>query len=250
MIAAYCRVSTEDQNLERQVRNVLPAIEDRFDTDLDESVDEVAEFVADEDTGGDPVPLANGDVRLYFDRLTGTNTERDGYQDLMRDVEAGRVEAVVADSVSRVSRSLRDLDRTADRIVEDGEAELHLLKEGFKLIPGKDDPFQRAMFQLLGVFAELEAEMAQMRAREGLQARFEADEDYHHGRAPLGFRKTGGDLVQGPMYDTVCVVLEDVVNDDLSKRKAAKELDTSRRTINRCLDRAEMYGLDTGGKNE
>jgi len=248
VIAAYCRVSTDDQKLTRQVRNVLPAVEDRFDVELDQEVDEVAEYVAEDATGSDTIVLAAGDVQLYYDRLTGTDTERSGYQDLMQDVGDGNADAVVADSVSRVSRSLRDLDRTADRIVEDADAELHLLKEGFRLIPGKDDPFQRAMFQLLGVFAELEAEMAQMRAREGLQARFEADEDYHHGRAPLGFRKTGGDLVQGPMYDTVSVVLADVHSGDLSKRKAAKELDTSRRTINRCLDRAEMYGLDTGGE--
>jgi len=155
----------------------------------------VAEFVADDTTGSDTIDLAGGDVRLYYDRLTGTDTERSGYQDLMRDVENGSVDAVVADSVSRVSRSVRDLDRTADRIIEDAGAELHLLKESFTLKPEKDDPFQKAMFQLLGVFAELEAEMAQLRAREGLQARFESDEDYHHGRAPLGFRKTGGDLV-------------------------------------------------------
>jgi hypothetical protein len=30
---------------------------------------------------------------------------------------------------------------------------------------------------------------------------------------------------------------------ELSKRKAAMELDTSRRTINRALDRSEVYGL-------
>jgi predicted DNA-binding protein (UPF0251 family) len=34
-----------------------------------------------------------------------------------------------------------------------------------------------------------------------------------------------------------------VQKDNLSKRQAAMELGTSRRTINRALERAEMYGL-------
>lgn len=248
MIAAYCRVSTEDQNLSRQVRSVLPYIEDNFDVEIDQSVTNVAEYVADDSTGSDPIDLAGGDVRLYYDRLTGTNTERDGYRDLIRDVEDDRADAVVADAVSRVSRSLRDLDATAERVVDDSDAELHLLKEGFRLVPGEKDPFQRAMFQLLGVFAELEAELAQMRAREGLQARFDSDEDYHHGRARLGFEKEDGELHPAPNYDMVCGVLSDVNRGVTSKRQAAKDLNTSRKTIDRCLEHPDLYGLN--GKSE
>lgn len=244
MIAAYARVSTSDQKLPRQVRNILPYVEKRFDVKIDRPVTDVAEYVADEDTSDEPVPLAAGDVTLYYDRLTGTNTDRDGYRDMMNAVETGHVDAVVSDAVSRMSRSLRDLDRTADRVVEDSDAELHLIKEGFQLIPGEDDPFQKAMFRLLGVFAELEAELAQMRAREGLQARMESDEDYRHGRAPLGFVKDEGGIRPGPEYDLVVSTLEDVQAGHLSKRKAATRLDTSRRTINRSLDeRGELYGL-------
>jgi hypothetical protein len=39
-------------------------------------------------------------------------------------------------------------------------------------------------------------------------------------------------------------VLEDVARDEKSKRQAAGELDTSRRTIQRAIeDRADLYGL-------
>lgn len=38
--------------------------------------------------------------------------------------------------------------------------------------------------------------------------------------------------------------LEAVQPNSLSKRKATQRLDTSRPTINRALDRAEMHGLD------
>lgn len=246
-IAAYARVSTPDQKLSRQVRNILTYLESQFDIEIDRDVNVVADYVADSDTSDEPVPLAGGDVTLYYDRLTGRNTNRDGYQSMMDAVENERFQVVVSDAVSRMNRSLRDLDRTAERVVGNTGAELHLIKEGFRLIPGQDDPFQRAMFQLLGVFAELEAELAHIRAREGLQTRMETDDDYSHGRAPLGFIKDGGHLRQGPNFDHVCMVLHQVVDGDLSKRKAAKELDTSRRTINRCIDeRPELYGLDTG----
>jgi DNA invertase Pin-like site-specific DNA recombinase len=223
---------------------VIPYVENSFDIDIDHDVREVADYVADENTGDEPIPLAGGEVMLYYDRFTGTNTDRDGYRDMMSAIDIGRVDAVVSDAVSRVSRYLRDLNRTAERVVEENGAELHLIKEGFQLIPGENDPFQRALFRLLGVFAELEAELAQMRAQEGLQTRMQSDEDYRHGRAPLGFVKDEGEIRPGPKYDHVCSVLDQVKKDELSKRKAAKELGTSRKTINRSLnERAELYGI-------
>lgn len=94
----------------------------------------------------------------------------------------------------------------------------------------------------MGVFAELEADMIQQRTREGLAARMDSD-DYHHGRAPLGFEKDDGQLIEGSEYDRVAAVLDMVQKDELSKRKPARELDTSRPTIDRALDRGELYGL-------
>ena len=46
------------------------------------------------------------------------------------------------------------------------------------------------------------------------------------------------------LADAVRTTLELVLDDELSKRKAAAELDTSRRTINRCLERLELYRLE------
>jgi DNA invertase Pin-like site-specific DNA recombinase len=98
------------------------------------------------------------------------------------------------------------------------------------------------MLQILGAFAELEAEMAQKRTKEGIRTRMENDE-YHHGPAPLGFQKNDGRLIEAENFDRVRSVLELIQADELSKRKAATELDASRKTINRALDRAELYGL-------
>ncbi|AFK18643.1 recombinase family protein [Haloferax mediterranei ATCC 33500] len=216
MIACYTRVSTEDQNLDRQIDATQKYAQRTFDVGLDE-------------------------LEVYRDKSTGTDTNRSAYKRMMSDVEAGAVDAVVVNSISRIARSIRDLDRTAERIGDCG-AELHIISEGFALRPDDDDPYQRAMFQLLGVFSELEARMAQQRTKEGIAVR-KQNEEYHHGPAPLGFEKDDGLLAEGENYDQVCAVLEMVTKENLSKRKAAKELQTSRATVDRCLDRGTLYGL-------
>lgn len=216
-VATYVRVSTEDQNLNRQLESTR-------------------EFAS--DLGADPA-----DVETYRDKSTGTNTNRDGFRQLLEDIDAGEYDAVVVHSVSRISRSIRDLDRVVERIVEENQTSLHIISESFDIRPDDDDPFQNAMLQLLGVFAELEAELAQKRTREGLATRMD-NEEYHHGPAPLGFKKNDGHLIEAENFDRVRTILAEVQADQLSKRKAARELDTSRRTINRALDRAELYSLN------
>ncbi len=216
MIACYCRVSTDDQSLDRQREATAAYAEHNFGAEL-------------------------GNLEFYTDKSTGTDTDRSGYHDLLDDLADRDIEAVVVNSVSRLSRSIRDLDQSVETIVDTHGSELHIISEGLR-ISGEEDPYQKAMLQLLGVFAELEAEMIRQRVREGIQTRMNNDE-YHHGPAPLGFEKNDGQLIQANQYDLVRTTLEMVQSDELSKRKAARELDTSRRTINRALDRAELYDL-------
>ena len=216
-IAGYARVSTTDQTLDRQLSGIFDYAEREFGTD-------------------------RSDVEIYRDKSTGTDVERSGYRDLVDAVESGAVDVVVVYEVSRVARSIRDLSRTADRVREAG-AELHVVSEGLTLQPGDDDPYQDALFQLLGVFAELEAKIKRKNVAEGIAAR-QQDEDYRHGPAPLGYEKEDGRLIEGPEYHRVVSVLDDVSSGELSKRKAAAELDTSRRTIQRAIEeRPELYGL-------
>lgn len=214
-VGSYCRVSTEEQTLDRQLEATRDYAED--------------------------LGVALADLEVYRDKSTGTNTSRDGYQSLMNDVETGEIDVVVAKSVSRVARSIRDLDRTAERVTDAG-AELHIVDEGLIMKADEEDPYQNALFRLLGVFAELEADLAQKRTQEGLAARMNAD-DYHHGPAPLGFDKNDGHLVEGENYGQVVGVLELVEKGELSKRKAARELDCSRSTIGRALERSDLYAI-------
>jgi DNA invertase Pin-like site-specific DNA recombinase len=214
-IGIYVRVSTEDQSVERQLDATTRYVDNRLDAGVDE-------------------------LEIYRDKSTGTDTERSGYQSMMADLEG--LEVVVVKSITRISRSIRDLDRTVERFAE-AETELRIIDEGLEIRPDDEDPFQRAVYQLLGVFAELEAAMIRMRTREGIAAR-QANDDYHHGRAPLGFEKADGRLIEGEAYDRTAAVLEMVQKENMSKRQAAKELETTRSTIGSALEeRPELYGV-------
>ena len=217
MIGCYCRVSTEDQSLDRQLTGTTEYAQQQLDTTL-------------------------GDVEIYRDKSTGTNTDRTGYKDMMTAVKDGEIEHVVAYELSRLSRSLRDLERTVDRIVEQNDVTLHFVSESLVFDADASDPFQRLQLQLLGAFAEFEASIRQQNTKEGLAARM-ANDEYHPGPPPLGFTKKNGRLIEGERYDRVVGILDMAQKDDLSKRKAAKELNTSRPTIDRCLNRTELYGL-------
>ena len=143
-VACYVRVSTEDQSLERQLSSTTAFAHD--------------------------LGAAPADVITFRDKSMGTNTDRSGYRDMMSQVESGEFDAVVVHSVSRIARSIRDLDRTVERIVDESKTALHIISEGFDLSPEETGPYQTAMLRLLGVFAELEADLAQKRTREGIAA--------------------------------------------------------------------------------
>lgn len=216
MYACYCRVSTEAQSLTRQLESTHEYAENDLGADLEE-------------------------IETYRDKSTGTDTERDGYRELMQAVKSGAVQAVIVHEISRMARSLQDLERTVSRVT-DADTEVHFVRDGLSFGDGKEQPMHRLQMQMLGAFAEWQARVKQMNTREGIAARQQED-DYHHGRSPLGFEKNDGKLIQGENYHDVVAALDMVQREDLSKRKAAQELGTSRATINRALERQELYGL-------
>lgn len=144
-VAVYARVSTAEQNLDRQLESAYEYSTESLSVEL-------------------------GSIQTFRDMSTGTDTSWSGYRGLMEAIDAGEIDQLVVKSVSRIARSIRDLDRTAERVTE-AWAELHIIDEGLVLKPDEDDPYQNALFRLLGVFAQLEEEIAQQRTREGIVAR-------------------------------------------------------------------------------
>src|SRR5262245_14959820 len=137
--ALYLRVSTDDQSTERQERELTEAAARRGH--------EVVEVYADNGVSG--AKGRNG--RPAFDRLH-------------RDAARRKFDVVMAWSVDRLGRSLQDLVGFL--------SELHALKiELYLHQQGLDTttPAGKAMFQMMGVFAEFERAMIVDRVKSGLR---------------------------------------------------------------------------------
>jgi DNA invertase Pin-like site-specific DNA recombinase len=212
--ALYARVSTAEQSVDRQVH----ALHEYAERELPE-----CELVE------------------HIDRSTGTDTDRQGFRDMLDG--AGELDHVVVHEVSRLARSIGDLDRTVDELHAAGTG-VHIVSEGLHLPADDTDPYSRALTQLLGVFAELDAAIIRDRVRQGIAARQQGS-SYHHGPAPLGYRKDDdGELVRSDEWDSVRRVLRSVELDTMSVSAAADRLDTSRKTVHRCLQHPDRYDLD------
>jgi len=136
--ALYLRVSTNEQTTENQERE-LRAVASRMGC-------EVTKVYSDQGISG-----AKGrDKRPQFDALCRDATQR-------------RFDIVMAWSVDRLGRSLQDLIGFL--------SELHALRIDLYLHQQRLDsttPSGRAMFQMMGVFAEFERAMIAERVRAGL----------------------------------------------------------------------------------
>jgi DNA invertase Pin-like site-specific DNA recombinase len=137
-IALYIRVSTAEQTVENQ-RRELQAIAERHGWRI------VAEF-ADEGISG-----------------TKGRDRRPGYDRLLRGVARREFDQVAAWSVDRLGRSLQDLVSFLGELHAKG-VDLYLHQQGIDTAT----PAGKAMFQMMGVFAEFERAMIVERVKAGL----------------------------------------------------------------------------------
>lgn len=130
LLIGYCRVSTIDQNLDRQLETI-------------------------------------GDVdRLFTDHASGkTGAPRQGLEDCIDHLRHGD-ELRVA-SMDRLARSLIDLRQLVDRILAKG-ASVNFLKERAIYRPDATDPRDQLTLNLLGSFAEFERSLIRERQAEGI----------------------------------------------------------------------------------
>jgi DNA invertase Pin-like site-specific DNA recombinase len=137
-VGLYLRVSTTDQTIENQRRELTEACERRGWT-------VVAEFSDDGISGS-----KGRDARPGFDRLNKAMTR-------------GKFDAVAAWSVDRLGRSLQDLVAFLSELHGAG-CDLFLHAQGLDT----STPAGKAMFQMLGVFAEFERTLIVERVRSGM----------------------------------------------------------------------------------
>ncbi|WP_138413080.1 recombinase family protein [Sinomonas gamaensis] len=129
---AYLRVSSEDQNLARQVELV-------------------------------------GEVhRSFEEKVSGGNREgRAILAEMIAYVRSG--DTVVVASMDRLARSLTDLRQLVDELVGKGVA-VRFVKERLTFEPGESDKYAQFQLSMLGAVAELERAIIRERQADGIKA--------------------------------------------------------------------------------
>ena len=127
MKIGYVRVSTQEQNETRQV-----ALLEEY-----------------------------GAEKLYIEKASGKNVNREALQEMLSFVRSG--DTVIVESISRIARNVRDLLEIVARLTEKG-VEFISLKENIDTTT----PQGRFMLTVFGALAELERESILERQREGI----------------------------------------------------------------------------------
>jgi DNA invertase Pin-like site-specific DNA recombinase len=124
----YIRVSTFDQNTQRQLDGVT----------LD---------------------------RVFTDKASGKDTHRPQLQAALNHVRAG--DTLVVHSMDRLARNVEDMLRLI-RELNDKGVSIEFIKENMAFKAGNEDPRSTLMFTMLSAFAQFERALIKERQREGI----------------------------------------------------------------------------------
>lgn len=156
------------------------------------SVESQAEFCKKEAIGRE--------VRVYTDKgYSGKNIDRPAFQELMRDIEAGKVRRVIVYRLDRISRSVLDFANVID-VFQKHHVDFVSTMEKFDT----GTPIGKAMLMIVMIFAQLERETIQQRVVDAYSSRSRRG-FYMGGRVPFGFalKDTVIDGIRTKMYKPV-----------------------------------------------
>lgn len=167
-IGVYVRVSTDEQDPQRQVDDCRRAAERR-----------------------------GAAVRLYVDRgVSGATFEREEFQRLKDDVGAGRVDTVMATEASRIGRSFLETTEFIQHCYDHG-VKFEVLDGSFPTVdPDSDDEMAKKYAELMAWAADLERYFLRKRVQSGVNRAKEQGK--WTGRPPYGFTVNDGYLAVEP----------------------------------------------------
>lgn len=167
-IGIYLRVSTQDQSTELQLKEIQAYLTAR----------------------------GWSDAKIYEDKATGTNANRPMLKALLSDARARKLDTCIVWKLDRFARSLKDLVTMLQELNELG-VEFVSLKDQLDMTTSAG----RLMFNIIGSFAQFEADIIKERVRAGI-ANAKA-KGKHLGRRPTldverikAMRKQGSSLKQ------------------------------------------------------
>ncbi len=159
-------------------------------------------------------------VGVYDDKgLSGAKSRehREAFDRLCKDATRRKFDVVMSWSVDRLGRSLQDLISFLSELHSVG-VDLYLHQQGIDTTT----PAGKAMFQMMGVFAEFERSMIRERVKAGLR------------RAKAQGKVLGRPKVAGKVEKAVLAARAD----GTGKRKIARQLGIGVSTVNRILSEA------------
>jgi len=138
-IAIYYRVSTKQQDDELQRQKVEAFL-----------------------NAQDPKPEIVG---IYSDKLSGKNTDREGYQRLVADAVEGKFDSIICYKLDRLSRSARDMVRFVLDMDDKNIGVYPVDQPEFSTLG--TSPFRLVIIALLGVMADIERQNILSRCADG-----------------------------------------------------------------------------------
>lgn len=130
--------------------------------------------------------------KIYTDSgFTGSNMDRPGLQEMIKDVENGKLDMVLVYKLDRLSRSQKDTLYLIEDVFDKHNVAFSSMTENFDT----STPFGKAILGVLAVFAQLEREKIKERTMMGKDSR--AQEGKWHGSKwlPIGYDYEDGVLV-------------------------------------------------------
>lgn len=103
------------------------------------------------------------DPREYTDEISGADFNRPGLDDLLEAAQKGEISKIYVAELSRLGRSLTNLDNILDRL-DTWNTDLVILDMGIDT----GTPAGRLFFQIAGAFAEYERELIRERVKRGM----------------------------------------------------------------------------------
>ena len=130
--------------------------------------------------------------RVYTDAgQSGASTNRPALQQMIRDIQSGRLDKVLVYKLDRLSRSQKDTLYLIEDVFMENHVDFVSMSESFDT----SSAFGRAMIGILSVFAQLERETIKERMTMGKEARAK-DGDFSGARyIPTGYDYVDGMLV-------------------------------------------------------
>lgn len=117
---------------------------------------------------------------IYTDKLTGKNTNRPGFQQMMGEIKSG--DTLIVTKLDRLARSAEDALTTA-RVLREKGIKVHILNIGMI----DNSSTGKLLFTILAAFAEFERDLIVQRMLEGKEIA-KQNPDYREGR-PKKFTK-------------------------------------------------------------